>query len=66
MHILHYKNQQRMNTKQFNELSPICDRINPLIGNYLSYCYQLKYADLPNYDALKNIFISNDSSTITI
>ena len=66
MHILHYKNQQRMNTKQFNELSPICDRINPFIGNYLSYCYQLKYADLPNYDALKNIFISNDSSTITI
>lgn len=55
-HILNYKNKQRAAFKRFDSISIVCTEINKQIENFLKYCYYIEYDDLPNYDALANIF----------
>ena len=55
-HILNYKNKQRVALKRFDSISIICTEINKQIENFLKYCYYIEYDDLPNYDALIDIF----------
>ena len=59
-HILNYKNKQRNQLKRIENVQPICATINPLIENFIKYCYHIQYDDTPNYDALIDIFIRND------
>jgi serine/threonine protein kinase len=56
MSILHYKNKIRQNLKTWENIESICNKINVKLSNYLHYCYQLKYKDVPNYLALKQCF----------
>lgn len=55
-HILNYKNKQRVSLKRFDSIRTACIEINKQIENYLKYCYYIQYDDLPNYDALIDIF----------
>lgn len=55
-HILNYKNKQRATLKRFDSISIVCTEINKQIENFLKYCYYIEYDDLPNYDALVDIF----------
>jgi len=55
-HILNYKNKQRVALKRFDSISIVCTEINKQIENFLKYCYYIEYDDLPNYDALVDIF----------
>lgn len=55
-HILNYKNKQRATLKRFDSISIVCTEINKQIENFLKYCYYIDYDDLPNYDALVDIF----------
>jgi serine/threonine protein kinase len=57
IHILHYKNQQRKDMKSWTKLGEICLRINQKIYDFLNYCYNLRYDAMPNYDALKQLFM---------
>lgn len=57
MHILNYKNIQRKNLKSWDSLEPICKKINDKLHDYMEYCYQLGYSDLPNYAALTELFL---------
>jgi serine/threonine protein kinase len=62
MSILHYKNKARKNLKSWENIEPICNKIDVKLCNYLQYCYQLKYKDIPNYVALKQCFGLVDST----
>jgi serine/threonine protein kinase len=55
--ILHYKNIKRKELKQLENLESICKNINEQITRYLDYCYNLKYDDLPNYNALIELYM---------
>ena len=55
--ILHYKNVKRKELKQWNNIEGICKNIDDKLSRYLDYCYQLKYAETPNYNALLQLFI---------
>lgn len=55
-HILNYKNKQRATLKRFDSIRLVCTEINKQIENFLKYCYYIEYDDLPNYDALVDIF----------
>lgn len=57
-HILNYKNKQRVTLKRFDSIRLVCTEINKQIENFLKYCYYIEYDDLPNYDALVNIFLN--------
>ena len=56
IHILHFKNQQRKNMKEWENLEKICMNINQKIYDFLNYCYKLNYDNTPNYNALKDLF----------
>jgi len=56
MSILHYKNMIRQNLKTWENIEPICNKIDVKLCKYMHYCYQLKYKELPNYLALKQCF----------
>jgi hypothetical protein len=56
MSILHYKNKIRQNLKTWENVEPICNKIDVKLYNYMHYCYKLKYKDVPNYLALKQCF----------
>jgi len=59
-HILNYKNKQRVALKHFDSISIVCTEINKQIENFLKYCYYIEYDDLPNYNALIDIFTPSD------
>ena len=54
--IEHPKNKQRKEFKSWTYLESICLKINTKIHSYLSYCYGLKYKDIPNYEGMCNAF----------
>lgn len=60
-HILNYKNKQRAALKRFDSIRIACIEINKQIENYIKYCYYIQYDDLPNYDALIDIFSNVES-----
>lgn len=58
-HILHNKNQQRKTLKSWDNLNPICLKINQNIYKYLNYLYclcELGSRIEPNYYALRKLF----------
>jgi serine/threonine protein kinase len=59
-HILNYKNKQRKVLKEFENIQPICAQINRRIENFLNYCYHIQYDDTPLYNALTDIFATDD------
>lgn len=58
LHILNNKNKIRKNKKEWTNLRSLVED-NSNIYRYLEYCYQLPFAATPNYDALKQLFISS-------
>jgi serine/threonine protein kinase len=54
--IRNHRNQSLLENKQLNEMQKHCDS---QIFTYLKYVYSLKYNQIPNYEAIQNIFISN-------
>ena len=60
-HILNYKNKQRAALKRFDSIRIACIEINKQIENFIKYCYYIQYDDLPNYDALIDIFSNVES-----
>jgi casein kinase 1 len=54
--IEHYKNRARQKLKLWSDIEPICLKINVKLHKYMQYCYQLKYKEQPNYDAIKDTF----------
>jgi serine/threonine protein kinase len=61
--ILHYKNIARQTLKSWENIEPICNKIDVKLLKYMNYCYQLKYKDVPNYMALKECFGLGHSAT---
>jgi hypothetical protein len=64
IHLLHPKNQQRKALKAWNNIEPICLKINEKIHNFLNYCYCLNYESAPNYEALKKVFFIQKNQTV--
>lgn len=60
-HILNYKNKQRAALKRLDSIRVACIEINTQIENFIKYCYYIQYDDLPNYDALVDIFSNVES-----
>jgi len=56
MHILHEGNQSRKNLKDWTNLEKNAIATNESIHQYLKYCYNLKYTEMPNYTKLKEYF----------
>jgi casein kinase 1 len=54
--IEHYKNKVRLNLKLWDNIENICLKIDVKLHKYLQYCYNLKYKEQPNYDAIKETF----------
>lgn len=63
MSLLHYKNIARQTLKSWENVEPICSKIDVKLCKYMNYCYQLKYKDVPNYMALKQCFGLANSAT---
>jgi serine/threonine protein kinase len=59
MHILNEKNQFRKKYKVTDVITKIALKCNEKINEYIEYCYNLKYDEMPNYNRLKKIFILN-------
>jgi len=57
IHIDHPKNIQRRERKSWENIEPICLRINKKITDYLKYCYSLSHNGTPNYEALVQLFL---------
>jgi len=53
-HVLHPKNQIR---KQYKSWSHLSCGLHSNIKNYLKYCYELNYDDVPLYDTMMNLFV---------
>uniref|UniRef100_A0A6C0JL41 non-specific serine/threonine protein kinase n=1 Tax=viral metagenome TaxID=1070528 RepID=A0A6C0JL41_9ZZZZ len=56
LHILNFKNQQRKNLKEWENLEKLCLQVNEKIHKFLNYCYLLKYDSTPEYTILKTLF----------
>lgn len=54
--IEHYKNKVRLNLKLWDNIENICLKIDVKLHKYLQYCYNIKYKEQPNYDAIKETF----------
>lgn len=54
--IEHYKNKARLNLKLWDNIEDICLKIDVKLHKYLQYCYNIKYKEQPNYDAIKETF----------
>jgi serine/threonine protein kinase len=56
-HVLHYKNTQRRDLKEWEHLSLICKTINDNIYKYMEHCYSMPFKETPNYTLLSNLFM---------
>ena len=56
IHILNEKNQFRKKYKVTEVITKIALKCNEKINEYIDYCYNLKYAEMPNYNRLKELF----------
>ena len=55
IHICHPKNMKRKELKSFGNIEQLYVEINPLLCNYIKYCYSLKYDEEPGYNIIKQL-----------
>lgn len=54
--IFHYKNLIRQKQKEIDMILPLCKEIDSILCNYVKYVYSLEYDQIPNYNAILNMF----------
>ena len=54
--IYHSKNILRLEMKKLSNVRLTSDTLDTSLQNYLKYTYNLKYEELPNYEAILKMF----------